>query len=62
MHGIDLSHPTHFYVDVSGFGAGLAITQKPTTELKRPPSLEAPIIYDYSYPYGPQASDVFHII
>lgn len=32
MHGIDLSHSTHFYVDVSGFGAGLAITQKPTTD------------------------------
>lgn len=27
MHGINLSLTSHFYVDASGFGAGLAITQ-----------------------------------
>lgn len=45
MHSINLSLTSHFYVDASGFGAGLAITQVNQVE-GSPKEIEVPIIYD----------------
>lgn len=45
IHSIYLSLTSHFYVDASGFGAGLAITQDNLIE-RSPKEIEAPIIYD----------------
>lgn len=45
MHGINLSLGSHFYVDASGYGAGLAITQR--RQLKKTlQDIEMPVIYD----------------
>ena len=55
MHGLDLRLAVHFYVDASGFGAGLAITQfqdpgsADTTGTK---AVEVPIVYD-SFIFAP---------
>ncbi len=55
MHGIDLTLVVHFYIDTSGFGANLAITQfqHPTeVETSGKALVKVPIIYD-SFTFAP---------
>lgn len=51
MHGLNFSIPCHFYVNASGFAAGLAITQKLKVHPDDSQPTDTPIIYD-SLPFS----------